>query len=58
MLTPARHPLLRVKPLTLEKLAEYPLITYDFSFIARSKIVRAFEARGLRHRPEVRRRPI
>ncbi|MBI4204109.1 MAG: CysB family HTH-type transcriptional regulator [Betaproteobacteria bacterium] len=47
VLTPARHPLLRVKQLTLEKLAEYPLITYDFSFIARSKIVRAFEAKGL-----------
>jgi len=48
VLTPARHPLLRVKQLTLEKLAGYPLITYDFSFIARSKIVRAFEAKGLR----------
>ena len=47
VLTPARHPLLRVKKLTLEKLVEYPLITYDFSFIARSRIVRAFEARGL-----------
>lgn len=47
VLTPARHPLLRFKRLTLEKLAEYPLITYDFSFIARSKIVRAFEAKGL-----------
>jgi LysR family cys regulon transcriptional activator len=47
VLTPARHPLLRVKQLTLEKLAAYPLITYDFSFIARSKIVRAFEAKGL-----------
>ena len=47
VLAPARHPLLRVKQLTLEKLAEYPLITYDFSFIARSKIMRAFEARGL-----------
>lgn len=47
VLVPARHPLLREKQLTLEKLAAYPLITYDFSFIARSKIVRAFEARGL-----------
>lgn len=47
VLTPAGHPLLRVKKLTLQKLAEYPLITYDFSFIARSRIVRAFEAQGL-----------
>jgi LysR family cys regulon transcriptional activator len=48
VLTPARHPLLRARPLTLEKLVRYPLITYDFAFIARSKIVRAFEAKGLR----------
>ena len=47
VLTPVRHPLLRVKQFTLEKLAEYPLITCDFSFIARSRIVRAFEARRL-----------
>lgn len=48
VLAPARHPLLRARPLTLEKLARYPLITYDFAFIARSKIVRAFEAKGLK----------
>ena len=47
VLTPAGHPLLRVKRLTLQKLAQYPLITYDHSFIARSRIVRAFEAHGL-----------
>lgn len=47
VLTPAGHPLLRVKRLTLQKLAQYPLITYDYSFIARSRIVRAFEAHGL-----------
>lgn len=41
------HPLLRLKRLTLEKLAYYPLITYDTAFMARSKITRAFEARGL-----------
>ncbi|OGA37312.1 MAG: transcriptional regulator CysB [Betaproteobacteria bacterium RIFCSPLOWO2_12_FULL_62_13] len=47
VLAPARHPLLKVKRLTLEKLAAYPLITYDYSFIGRSKILRAFEARGI-----------
>ncbi|HSQ05707.1 MAG TPA: LysR substrate-binding domain-containing protein, partial [Burkholderiales bacterium] len=43
VLTPASHPLLKVRKLTLEKLAQYPLITYDYSFIGRSKIALAFE---------------
>jgi len=47
VLTPAGHPLLRAKPLTLERLAAYPLITYDYSFIGRSKIALAFEAKGV-----------
>ena len=46
VLTPAKHPLLKCKQLTLEMLSKYPLITYDFAFIGRSKIVRAFEAAG------------
>src|SRR5437868_2671358 len=37
VLTPAGHPLLKSKRLTLERLAEYPLITYDYAFIGRSK---------------------
>ena len=45
VLTPTGHPLLKVKRLTLEKLAEYPLITYDYAFIGRSKTLGAFEAR-------------
>lgn len=48
VLTPARHPLLKAKRLTLEKLAEYPLITYDYAFIGRSKTLGAFEARGIK----------
>ena len=48
VLTPPRHPLLKSKRLTLEKLAAYPLITYDYAFIGRSKTLGAFEARGLR----------
>lgn len=47
VLTPPRHPLLKVRRLTLEKLVTYPLITYDFAFIGRSKILRAFEARAI-----------
>jgi LysR family cys regulon transcriptional activator len=47
VLMPAGHPLLKTKRLTLEKLAEYPLITYDYAFIGRSKTLGAFEARGI-----------
>lgn len=45
------HPLLNEAPLTLEAIARYPLITYDFAFAGRSKINQAFEARNLK--PEV-----
>jgi LysR family cys regulon transcriptional activator len=44
---PARHPLLKAKPLTLERLAEYPIVTYDFAFANRSLVEKAFENRGL-----------
>lgn len=47
VVVPPRHPLLRVKPLTLEAIARYPLITYDEGFIARGVIDRAFAARDL-----------
>lgn len=47
VLTPTGHPLQRVKPLTLEALARYPIITYDEEFIGHSKVQRAFDARGL-----------
>jgi len=46
VLVPARHPLLKAKRLTLKTLAQHPLITYDFAFVGRSKIVSAFEAAG------------
>lgn len=41
------HPLLKARPLTLEAIARYPIVTYDFAFAGRSVINRAFEARGL-----------
>jgi len=48
VVVPARHPLLKAKPLTLEKLAEFPIVTYDFAFANRSLMQKAFEVRGLK----------
>ncbi|BBE50764.1 HTH-type transcriptional regulator CysB [Ferriphaselus amnicola] len=47
LIVPQDHPLLNEDELTLAKLAEYPIITYDFAFSGRSKINQAFEAEGL-----------
>ena len=47
VITPLKHPLLAEKPLTLEAVARYPIVTYDFAFSADSPIKRAFDARGL-----------
>lgn len=47
VVTPLNHPLLEESPLTLEAIARYPIVTYDFSFTGRSKINKAFEERGL-----------
>ena len=53
VITPLRHPLLQEKNtrnvgpgtrLTLAKIAQYPIITYDFAFSGRGKINAAFEA--------------
>ena len=41
------HPLAKTKPLTLEALAQHPIITYDFAFTGRSAINAAFAAKGL-----------
>jgi LysR family cys regulon transcriptional activator len=48
VITPPDHPLLKAKPLTLERIAKYPLITYDFAFTGRSEVSKAFETRGLK----------
>ncbi len=42
-----RHPLLKLGKLTLEAIAQYPIVTYDFAFTGRSKINQAFDAKGL-----------
>ena len=48
VVVPLKHPLLRQSPLTLEKLAEYPIVTYDIAFANRSLVQKAFESRGLK----------
>jgi LysR family cys regulon transcriptional activator len=47
VVVPPAHPLLKVKPLTLEAIAQFPVVTYDFAFAGRSAINKAFEKRGL-----------
>lgn len=48
VITPPDHPLLRVKALTLEAIARYPIVTYDFAFTQDSPIRTAFESRNIR----------
>jgi len=47
VVVPAEHPLLKLGSLTLEALAEYPIVTYDAAFAGRAHIDAAFAARGL-----------
>jgi LysR family cys regulon transcriptional activator len=48
VMTPLKHPLLKLPRLTLESIARYPIITYDFAFSGESPIKRAFDARGIK----------
>ncbi|MEO7727415.1 MAG: HTH-type transcriptional regulator CysB [Burkholderiales bacterium] len=48
VIAPPDHPILKNKSLTLETIANYPIITYDFAFTGRSQINHAFETRGLK----------
>lgn len=43
VVVPPKHPLLDEKKLALAKIAQYPIITYDFAFSGRGKINEAFE---------------
>jgi len=47
VLVPKGHPLAQVRPLTLEALARFPIVTYDFTFTGRSAINAAFTAKDL-----------
>ncbi|MDN4052377.1 CysB family HTH-type transcriptional regulator [Massilia sp. YIM B02763] len=48
LVVPHEHPLTRSKAISLEEIAEYPLITYDAAFAGRSKVDHAFELRHLK----------
>lgn len=47
IIAPPGHPLLTDAVLTLERVAEYPIVTYDFAFAGRSQINKAFAERHL-----------
>ena len=47
VVTPQGHPLLNETPLTLKKITQYPLITYDFAFTGGSLVTKTFENEGL-----------
>jgi len=50
VLVPHNHPLTASSPLTLEKVADFPVITYVFGFTGRSQLDQAFERANLRPR--------
>jgi len=47
VVVPPKHPLLDEKKLTLAKIAQYPIVTYDFAFSGRGKINEVFEKAGI-----------
>jgi len=47
VIVPGGHPLEKVQPLTLEAIAEFPLITYHEGFTGRTNIDKTFAAAGL-----------
>ncbi|MBY0378709.1 MAG: CysB family HTH-type transcriptional regulator [Gammaproteobacteria bacterium] len=47
VVVPLGHPLIEDAPLTLEKIANYPVITYDFSFAGGSMVNKVFAEHGL-----------
>ena len=47
VVVPPKHPLLDEKRLTLAKIAQHPIITYDFAFSGRGKIDEAFTKAGI-----------
>jgi LysR family transcriptional regulator, cys regulon transcriptional activator len=48
VLVPPGHPLLKLKKLSIEAIASFPIITYDFAFTGRTKINQAFSDKGLK----------
>ncbi len=47
IIVPQSHPLTQIPNITLEDLAQYPIITYHGGFTGRSKIDKAFEDAGI-----------
>jgi LysR family cys regulon transcriptional activator len=47
IVVPKNHPLTQVSKVTLEDVAEHPIVTYVFGFTGRSKLDEAFMHRGL-----------
>ncbi|HET9644114.1 MAG TPA: CysB family HTH-type transcriptional regulator [Burkholderiaceae bacterium] len=47
VMVPEGHPLLDAKPLTLARIAKYPIITYDAGYTGRAHIDEAFRRQGL-----------
>ena len=48
VVVPPNHPLLKkTQPLTLQDLADHPIVTYDFAFAGRSQLNDAFHSAGL-----------
>lgn len=47
IVVPKAHPLAQCYPLTLEQVAQYPIVTYVFGFTGRSKLDDAFQRAGL-----------
>ena len=48
VIAPPGHPIFNEQPLTLEHIAKYPIVTYDYAFAGRSKINQAFEEHRLK----------
>jgi LysR family transcriptional regulator, cys regulon transcriptional activator len=47
VVVPKGHPLATSGKMSLKKLAEFPIVTYEFSFSGRSSVLTKFEAAGL-----------
>lgn len=48
VVAPIGHPILEERSLTLERVAAYPIVTYDATFAGRSAIDKAFAEQGLK----------
>ncbi|MDH5300529.1 MAG: CysB family HTH-type transcriptional regulator [Gammaproteobacteria bacterium] len=48
VVAPLNHPILAEKNLTLQKISEYPIVTYDFAFAGRTAMNKAFSIRRLK----------